>query len=316
LSTFPDGLYQYGGQPVTSVNEARAGGDTFWVWSNGNDGYTGRTPDAAFRTLARAVHVAEEYDTILIRASHWPYVSVSAPGQYAYLETDIPINITQQGLKIVGQQTTPLMLGSPTLHAHNTYNLINHPDGAHMGTLTEPLITINANNVEISNLTIQMQIAEKGILIANTNYVSRVYIHDVAFNGASSNGTYGLYLTTVPESLGVVVERCFFVDWLTAAIVFTSGQGSAVKDCIFIIPDSSTGIILSNTGKPNGTFILNNRLIAQGSSSYGITYAAGGVGDVMIDGNHSCGFTGVQDYPTYAASYFGANYRNGALVTA
>ena len=57
MTTFADGLYQYGGQPVGNMPDGS--GTTYFVDNNsGNDGNTGRSWKKAFKTLSRAVTVS------------------------------------------------------------------------------------------------------------------------------------------------------------------------------------------------------------------------------------------------------------------
>ena len=55
MTTFADGLFQYGGMPVTPGVPVPFTGTTFWVDPvNGSDGNRGTTPDRAFQTLYAA----------------------------------------------------------------------------------------------------------------------------------------------------------------------------------------------------------------------------------------------------------------------
>jgi hypothetical protein len=58
MTTFADGLYQYGGQPVGNMPDGS--GTTYFVDNNsGNDGNTGRSWEKAFKTLSRAQAVSD-----------------------------------------------------------------------------------------------------------------------------------------------------------------------------------------------------------------------------------------------------------------
>lgn len=56
MSTFPDGLYQYGGVPVSSEPGLTFGKVWFVDGTNGNDGlYNGKKPNSAFKTIQKAI---------------------------------------------------------------------------------------------------------------------------------------------------------------------------------------------------------------------------------------------------------------------
>lgn len=309
-------------QGNTQFDAANPIGNTYWVWSNGSDSNDGKGSNAehAFRTLAHAVKAADDWDIIRVRAAHRDWVSDADPGQYAYLERDIPINIDQMGLKIIGD-TAPggFMYGSPTIHAHNAASTYSHPDAYGVaGSIVDNLFNIRANSVEIANICIQMQIAACGIAIAPTHQVSRTYLHDIAFTGyGGAYGTYAVFMQGSPECSMVQIENCLFSGWVTKSVQWNCGSGSVFRNNIVLVEDNAIGIDITTSGKPWGSFILSNRFVASGTGSYGIKITSQyGTGMLLIDDNRSAGFNGAQDYPTYAAASFGANYRNGALVTA
>ena len=298
-------------------------GDTYYVYSNGKDTYGGHTITEAFRTVAKAVDIAGEYDRIVVLPAHRPYVSDADPGQYAYLERDIPINITKMGLKIIGLTTSPFLYGSPTIHAHNAASTYSHPDqNGIAGTIIDTLFNIDANQVEISNLCIQMQVAAPAFYIAKTHQVNRFHIHHCALTGyAPGNGTYGIRMGTATGGTGspsmVAIEDCLFTGWSAGAVELFAASGSVFRNNVVCVYDGAFGVEIKTTGLPWGLFVLDNRFIAGGTTASGIVITNQyGTGMLLIDGNHFNGFNSTTlAYGTYAAASHGVNYYNGALVT-
>ena len=160
-------------------------GEVYYVRDDGSDSNDGKSPDRAFLTLAYAVNdIAGDWDKIIVL----PSTDCST-----YLETDIPIAITQTGLKIIGGQPTRYMWGSPAIHTH----------------AATTLMTIDANMVEIANLSFHHVGAAITLQIGEGAVAWRSYIHDCHFGG-NNTSTYGIDMGGLYDAPFTVVERCYF----------------------------------------------------------------------------------------------------------
>ena len=71
MSRFPDGVFQYGGQPLGSLWASPWSKVLFVDGENGSDGVDGRKPTAALKTIQKAVDLATRGDVIYIRPQHY-----------------------------------------------------------------------------------------------------------------------------------------------------------------------------------------------------------------------------------------------------
>lgn len=253
-------------------------------WDSGSDtANNGLSWSSPFKSITKALTVAVAYDTIFVK-------------QGIYLE-GATLNITQNGLKIIGVMTSELQFGQPSIHTHGT----------------EALMTINAHEVEIAFLGFHDQGAGTSIQIGNIAVAWRTHIHDCFFGG-NDTALYGI--DTGPEALSydapfTVIERCYFQHYATAAIHLNSFN-STVRDCIFQIGTAKVGIQYHPNGgdRPYG-YILNN-LFTTSDSTDGVGITVEGTptaGYLSIDGNR---FVNFADSTTHCVSkrtgYMGLNY--------
>jgi hypothetical protein len=307
-------------QEVQEIQDAPLG-HVYYVKSNGSDSNNGKSIDKAFKTVSYAVSCCDDYDLLRVMPSHWPYTSDAQAGQYAYLERSIPINIDQMGLKIIGETTSPFLYGSPTIHAHNTAAAYSHGDITGTGSTVDTLFNIRANQVEIANLCVQMQIAAPAVYIAPTHQVNRCHIHDCAFTGYGT-GTYAIRMGTATGGTGspamIAIENNLFNGWSAGAVELFAASGSVFRNNIVQVQDAAFGVQIKTTGLPWGLFVLDNRFIASGSTSSGLVLTNQyGTGMLLIDGNRFNGFASTAyAYTAYDAACFGLNYYNGAAITA
>jgi hypothetical protein len=104
MSTFPDGLYQYGGQPVGSSLWSDPWGIAYFVdITNGNDNNSGLKPTEAKKTIAAATALCVRGDIVYIR----PHSYAIGHGIERYLE-DVQIGMTNTGYNLAGTTSYPL----------------------------------------------------------------------------------------------------------------------------------------------------------------------------------------------------------------
>ena len=104
MSTFPDGLYQFGGMPVGGGRyEGMWGGKAWFVdYDHGTTGAKGDKPDAAQTNLQTVIDGASEWDTIYIRprAANTTTGDPQAILPASTSNWDVPY--TLEGLSIIG----------------------------------------------------------------------------------------------------------------------------------------------------------------------------------------------------------------------
>jgi hypothetical protein len=215
------------------------GGESGTIGANTNNGLSWNAP---FATLAKAVSVASAHDTIYISAG-----STSA----TLLEDSL--TITQNGLKIIGIMTSFNTFGWPSLHTHDA----------------DPILTINAAGVEIAYLSFHHQGANVCIRLGAAAATWRTHIHDCFFGG-NSTSTYGIDLGNLNDAPYTVVERCEFQHFATAGILLNA-YSSTIKDCHFMVSNSTSGIVVSmNGGDRPYSKIFDNNFISEGTAAKGV----------------------------------------------
>jgi len=140
LSTFPDGLFQYGGEPVGGARYSSPWATSWFVdGTNGYDGFDGKAPDRSKKTVQAALTAASWGDVVYLRpfqmgaGAVWP-ADLSEPGYYA--ET-LTVPYTTHWLSMIGVQpgakdpsycrivapetinTWGLTVNAPCFHAEN-----------------------------------------------------------------------------------------------------------------------------------------------------------------------------------------------------
>jgi len=276
-------------------------GDTYYVRDNGDDGKSGLNISEAFKTLEHAVHdVAGDWDTIILLPSTdaGPYLIEASEGTD---DDNIPISITQTGLKIFGGQPTRYMWGSPAIHTHTTTTMV----------------TIDANMVEIGFLSFHDQGAGISLQIGQGAVAWRSYIHDCHFGG-NNTATYGVDMGGTYDAPFTVIERCYFTGYVEAGIR-SNAYYSVVKDCDFEVYTAKYGILHSPTGGDRpGTRIIDNRFSTTDSTNAVGIQVSGTptTGRFFVDGNHFVNFVNAAGCISKVNGYAGINYDNETAITA
>jgi len=267
-------------------------GKTYYVRNTGSNSNDGLSPSQPFLTLAYAVHSkAAAWDVIVV-------LPASGTTMPAMLETDLPITITQNGLKIIGGMTSQFQWGSPSIHTHATTSLF----------------VIKAHMVEIAHLGIHHQGAGTSIEIApdSANFHGwRTHIHDCYFGGngdALKAITVGGVGTDAPCT---VIEDCYFQGYVTCNIYANCGYGSTIRRCHFQVNASAIGIeyIPNGTSRPYGWLLDNRFTTPDNSAAIGIKVTnTPTAGYLFIDGNQFNYFANDAACISKRTGYAGRNY--------
>ncbi len=264
-------------------------------WDSGSDtANTGLSWTSPYKSITKALTVAVDYDTIYVK-------------QGVYLE-GATLNITQNGLRLLGVMTSGHQWGQPSIHTHGT----------------ETLVVVKANQVEIAYLGFHDQGAGVSLEIGDADGAWwRTHIHDCYFGGNGSalwalvlgnttNPASGAGSGTTIDAPCTVVERCYFNFYVTANIFMNCGYGSVVRNCVLEVGTAAHGIRYYTDGasRPFG-YILDNRFTTlDATNAVAINVAqTPTAGYLVIDGNHFINFA---DSTTHCASrrsgYMGLNY--------
>lgn len=137
MTTFADGLFQYGGAPVNAPL-MHVGKAWFVKPSSGNDGNSGRAPDKAFKTLAKALSSAT--------ANRDEVVYMIAESNTASSTTDyqsVALDWNKDGVHLIGVNN-----GSFIGQRSRISNLST------AAAVATGLLTVSANNCYMANLEI------------------------------------------------------------------------------------------------------------------------------------------------------------------
>ena len=282
MSTFPDGLYQYGGQPV--------GGQWFSPWSkvyfvdgiDGSDTHTGLQPNKAKATIAAAVALAEKDDVVYIR----PLDYAIGHGIERYSE-DVTITATNTGLNYAGTTSYPLLTPSnisiigcaktvtpqyATRWKYATSTCLTNTTPAlhleNLGFFAEDKLCISL----LSNGTTDTQRGMDGTTIYNCDFkgggvTASDGLTSLAFNRCrfepKYNGDVDNALTiTCNTNPGtkLTIQNCEFLE---------GSDGTACTDQWITLAGSITGVIIRDCYFATET-PTNNALIVAGDSCFGV----------------------------------------------
>lgn len=220
-------------------------GNVWYVDSDVSGSGDGKTWDTALKTVTEAIAKAGDHDTIYVQKGVYDEGAV--------------LNITEEGLRIIGMGTSGDIWGKTTLKA----SAANHK-----------IITINANEVEIINLAFVQNNANIIIDVATTATTYKTHIFGCYFGGAStqtvgvagsSGGTY--------DSVDVTVENSTFYQCVTG--VDLNGTRCTIRDNVFLLSAGDTAIEVSQSGGNRPELrILDNLIRGANSTDTGVKFAA------------------------------------------
>jgi len=149
MSTFPDGLFQYGGQPVASAVYANPWATAFFVDDdNGNDNNSGLKPAESKLTISSAITAASSGDVIYIRQPAFDSTDATEPGRYT---ENLVVPFAKSGLSLVGCGNNP----------HNPmYTMVKFSTAGYGVNLYAPSTTIE-------NLCFNKDAATTGLIYIN-----------------------------------------------------------------------------------------------------------------------------------------------------
>ena len=234
-------------------------------------------------TVTAAVALANAYDVIKIM-----------PGVY---DEGAVIDITQEGLKIIGSNTTGLMYGTTSLKASAADHII---------------FTFSANGIELANLSFIQANANITISVnsgvTGSAAVYKSHIHDCFFG--STTETYSIDAGGTYDAVDLIIERCGFVCGANVGVRL-NGTRCAITDSVFQVGTAGEGIVHTPTtgSRPYTRYLDNKFFTADSTNSVGITVTGTPtVGFLLIDGNTFANFASANKCVTKRTGYVGNNY--------
>jgi hypothetical protein len=283
LSTFADGLFQYGGQPVGAQWASPWSTVRFVDSDNGSDVYDGLKPTQAMATIQAAVTASGRGDVIYVR----PRAYVVGTGFSRYTE-EVTTVLTQSDLSIIGTVNTKNPeYGVRWKHATNTtgYCLVNIAPALHVeniGFFAESAagaieyLNNGATNTQrgtdgstiyncvIKGARVYAASGGDGLTIQNTRFhcaydgtvASIIYtcsanpgrrflVRNCEFQDGNGTAASGPYINIAGVMSELLIRDCYFGADPTGNvyITITSSTGH-IANCHFSVADVSTGRIV------------------------------------------------------------------------
>lgn len=289
MDNFKNGLCSFG-VPVFGSNGVPFMNDTYFVKKVADTDYT------AFKTRYDGVTIGGQYavcdtaDEAFSRAGKHDRIIFMAPDSGGHdLTKTITIGSSQYGLQILGAGNT----------MYNQRTTIKNPTTA----ADNAMFQINTDKVEIAGLCFQNRKAGACVTIGNTSYMAiyQTYIHDCNFTDYGGVATYGITPgahdgadTAQSDTVNLVVERCYFDGFVTAAVV-SNGTRDAYVDNYFKVAATASGIkIYKHTDSRGGGLYKGNYFIGPADATtmgIYITDVGHAVDTMNVTNNYFVGFT-------------------------
>lgn len=227
------------------VNRSAIVGRRYYVDASVTASGAGSSWATAFKTITEAIAVATTAGDVI-------YV---APGDY---DEGAVIAVATHDLKIIG----------PGIDNHNSALIWSSSASHH-------LMTINANNVEISGLGFtQTKDTYDAIRVASTADTYKCHIHHCRFDGYGQ-GEFAVHTGTTKDSPDIVVENCVFRSWQTSAI-YANATRDIYRNNIFHVTTDKNGIdyIPNASSRPDGVIVDNLFSGVANATTTGIKFTA------------------------------------------
>jgi hypothetical protein len=280
MSTFNDGLFQYGGQPVGAMFASPWSTVRFVDYDNGKNTWDGKSPSRAKSTIQSAVTASGRGDVIYVR----PRAYVVGTGFSRYTE-EVTTVLTQSDLSIIGTVNTPNPeFGVRWKHATNTtgYCLVNIAPALHLeniGFFAESaagamsILHNGATNTQRGSdgmTIVNCVIKGKGIVVASggdgftvqntrfhcgyggavadinyscsANPGRRLLIRNCEWQDGNGTTSSGPCITIAAPLTELLIRDCYFGQLPTGSVyIATSGANyGLIANCFFNIDDLDT----------------------------------------------------------------------------
>jgi hypothetical protein len=264
-------------------------GDIYYVdGTNGADSNSGKSREFAVATIAHALSLAGDWDTIVVAAGDYEEENLS---------------ITQRGLHLLGDVNENIGRKSPVLIGDDNY----------------PIITVAAHDVVIAGLGFVQTTAYPIIYVGVVAAMWRTLIRDCYFDGYGT-ATYLIQLGAASgagEAVGAEVKHCKFYSIGTAG-VYNNSENTTVEECLFNIGTAKTGIldVPDGSDRPDRWYLNNKFMTTDSTNGVGISFSNTPTkGTVCIAGSRFVNFADKTKCSTLRTGYLaGDNYDDNALL--
>jgi hypothetical protein len=261
-------------------------------WNSGSDSNSGSGWDKAFKSITQALSVAPDDAIIVV-------------GRGVYLE-GATLQITQDGLKLLGVMSSGHQWGQPSIHTHGT----------------ETLIKIDSPNgqTELAYLGFHDQGAGISLEIAHSANTWRNHVHHCYFGGNATalwaivagnevgSGVGDAHTVDAPTT---IIEDCAFMDYATGSVFADCGYMSIIRRNHFRVRAAAHGVrVYNNTTSRPMLFVVENRFASLDvANAIGIqVQRTPAVGYLMIDENKFVNFADNNHCISKRTGYTGLNY--------
>jgi hypothetical protein len=284
LSTFPDGLYQFGGSPVgPAASVIAAGGKWLWVDpANGNDAYDGTSPKWAMKSVIAAEDAltGDKNEGIFLVGGSTADTITSAltwDKNYTHLIGLCPP--TMYGIRnrilSTGAALSPLVTISGNGCVFQNF-MISH-EGTVSSAAAAIACTVSGSRNYFGNVTFRqvgaltvLETTKRDIKLNSSdgeNYFYKCTFGSDSYDGSANAANYNMELTASAQSARNVFDECL---WLGSG---SSGAG-------FIIAGASATTSLTWFKR---CMFFNNQLGTMNEMAQGFSIAAGNGYFIMQD---------------------------------
>jgi hypothetical protein len=295
MSTVSDGLYQYGGVPVGYPFILQTGRAVFVRPSTGSDSNTGKSPNAAVKTLAQALSLctANKNDVVYLIAE-----SNTAASTTDYQSTALDWNKDSVHLigindgSMIGQRSRISNLSTAT-------------------AITDGLFVLSANNCLIANIEVfqgQASTNPTGASIAVSVTGQRNRFINCQISGIGHSELDDATSRSLKVSGGEnIFQHCYIgLDTIirataTAEIEISAGARHIFEDCIINSYTSLSTFKAITCGSPDRFVILRNCMLSAIQNISSAVAPTGAIASGSINGQvmlHHSGVFGYADITT------------------
>lgn len=254
MSTFPDGLYQFGGSPVGPASVISAGGKWYWVDpANGNDSNSGTKPSEPLKTLAAAEDkcVTGKHDGVFMIGSATATVE-TASITWDKSNTHL-IGLTPPTMYGVRNRVTSSAVAlSPLITVSGNgcvfQNVMFSNDGSHATTAAICATITGARNFfgnvhfKKTGALAVVDTSKRDIVINSSdgeNYFHKCTFGSDTYDGSANAANYVMEFTASAETARNVFDQCLWLgSGSSGASWILTGSSSLssmnwFKDCLF-----------------------------------------------------------------------------------
>jgi len=313
LSTFPDGLYQFGGSPVGPAPSVIAAGGT-WYWvdpANGNDNNSGLKPTEPLKLLSAAEDkcTANKHDGVFIMGSATAITetaSITWDKSYTHL-----IGLTAPTMfGIRNRVATSTATVNPLITISGNgcvfQNVMFSNEGSAATTAAVCAILSGSRNY-FSNVTFRklgalavVDASKRDIKISSSdgeNYFYRCTFGTDTYDGSADAANYVMEFVASSETARNVFDECWWLGSGSAGASFITAGASSLssfqlfKNCIFTNNDHGTMNAMTQAFAINES--CGGHLIMHNCLSYGATNLETSDSNMIITNPASAAATGI-----------------------